>query len=83
MIARRPFIALAGAALAGIVAGPALAALRDATGESVVARLDLSGESDILTVLSGREKTVRLLDEIRASVGDDPADWMTPLLERA
>ncbi len=52
-------------------------------GESVVARLDLSGESDILTVLSGREKTVRLLDEIRASVGDDPADWMTPLLERA
>src|SRR5690606_30518818 len=29
-------------------------------GESVVARLDLSGEKDILTVLSGRERTVRL-----------------------
>lgn len=52
-------------------------------GESVVARLDLSGEGDVLTILSGRERTVRLLDEIRASVGDDPADWMSPLLERA
>jgi type IV secretion system protein VirB4 len=51
-------------------------------GESVVARLDLSGEEDLLVVLSGRERTVRMLDEIRASVGDDPADWMTPLLER-
>ena len=52
-------------------------------GESVVARLNLSGEDDILTVLSGRERTVRLLDEIRATVGDDPADWMPALLERA
>lgn len=52
-------------------------------GESVVARLDLSGEEDLLTILSGRERTVRLLDEIRAGVGDDPADWMTPLLEKA
>ena len=52
-------------------------------GESVVARLDLSGEDDLLTILSGRERTVRLLDEVRASVGDDPADWMAPLLERA
>lgn len=52
-------------------------------GESVVARLDLSGEEDLLTILSGRERTVRILDEIRATVGDDPADWMTPLLERA
>ena len=52
-------------------------------GESVVARLDLSGEQDILTILSGREQTVRLLDIIRAEVGDDPADWMAPLLERA
>lgn len=51
-------------------------------GESVVARLDLSGETDLLTILSGRERSVRLLDEIRAAVGDDPADWMTPLLER-
>ncbi|WP_428062224.1 VirB4 family type IV secretion/conjugal transfer ATPase [Brevundimonas sp.] len=52
-------------------------------GESVVARLDLSGETDILTILSGRERTVRLLDELRAEVGDDPADWIDLLLERA
>lgn len=52
-------------------------------GESVVARLDLAGEQDILTILSGREQTVRLLDDIRTEVGDDPADWMAPLLERA
>lgn len=52
-------------------------------GESVVARLDLSGERDILTVLSGRERTVRLLDELRALAGDDPNAWMAPLLEQA
>ncbi len=52
-------------------------------GESVVARLDLSGEQDLLTILSGRERTARMLDEIRAEVGDDPADWMPILLERA
>ncbi|RYY25556.1 MAG: VirB4 family type IV secretion/conjugal transfer ATPase [Sphingomonadales bacterium] len=51
--------------------------------ESVVARLDLSGERDLLTILSGRERTVRLLDEIRAERGDDPADWLPSLLERA
>lgn len=52
-------------------------------GESVVARLDLSGEKDILTILSGREKTVRLLDGLRASTSDDPASWMASLLELA
>jgi type IV secretion system protein VirB4 len=51
--------------------------------ESVVARLDLSGERDMLTLLSGREKTVRLLDDIRREVGDDIAAWMPLLLERA
>ena len=52
----------------------------DAT--SVVARLDLSGEDDILAVLSGREETVHLLDAIRAEVGDDPADWLPVFQER-
>ncbi|UAK23166.1 VirB4 family type IV secretion/conjugal transfer ATPase [Sphingomonas nostoxanthinifaciens] len=46
---------------------------------SVVARLDLAGMPDILTVLSGREASVRRLDMLRAQVGDDPADWY-PLL---
>ena len=51
--------------------------------DSVVARLNLSGEPDILTVLSGRERTVRLLDTIRQEVGDDPAAWLPRLLEVA
>jgi type IV secretion system protein VirB4 len=51
--------------------------------ESVVARLNLSGESELLTILSGRERTVRLLDELRAEHGDDPADWLEPLMARA
>lgn len=51
--------------------------------DSVIARLDLSGEKEILTILSGREGTVRLFDEL---VGDDarpPDDWMAALFERA
>ena len=51
--------------------------------ESVVARLDLTGESELLTILSGREATVRLFDEIADTHGTDPADWMQPLLDRA
>ena len=51
--------------------------------ESVVARLNLTGERELLTILSGRERTVRLLDEIRAERGDDPADWIPRLLEVA
>jgi len=51
--------------------------------ESVVARLDLSGESDILTILSGRESTVRMFDEIVTRTGHDPANWLHLLLEKA
>ncbi|HEX5280729.1 MAG TPA: VirB4 family type IV secretion/conjugal transfer ATPase [Micropepsaceae bacterium] len=51
--------------------------------DSVVARLNLSREPDILTVLSGRERTVRILDELRSEVGDRPEDWLPHLLERA
>ncbi|MBL8627985.1 MAG: VirB4 family type IV secretion system protein [Rhodospirillaceae bacterium] len=46
---------------------------------SVVLRLDLSGLPHCLKVLSGTEATVRRLDVIRGSVGDDPARWY-PLL---
>jgi type IV secretion system protein VirB4 len=46
---------------------------------SVVVKLDLGDMPDLLTVLSGRESSVRRLDSIRASVGDDPAHWY-PLL---
>jgi len=51
--------------------------------ESVVARLNLSGEKDLLTILSGREATVRLFDELVTRTGPAPEDWMPALLERA
>ena len=51
--------------------------------ESVVARLDLSGEGDLLTILSGRESTVRLFDELVKNTGPDPAKWLHRLIEEA
>lgn len=51
--------------------------------DSVVARLDLSGETELLTILSGRESTVRIFDELLDKFGDDPAVWLPILLERA
>jgi type IV secretion system protein VirB4 len=50
--------------------------------DSVVARLNLAGMTDLLTVLSGREGTVRRLDALRQEVGDAPAGWMPRLLEQ-
>lgn len=49
---------------------------------SALVRLDLSAMPDVLTVLSGRERSVRRLDELRAFVGDEPAAWY-PLLTQA
>lgn len=51
--------------------------------DSVIARLDLTGLPRILTVLSGREASVRLLDQVRGVYGDDPADWLEPFLAQA
>lgn len=51
--------------------------------ESVVARLNLTGERDLLTILSGREATVRLFDELTERTGPNPKAWMAELLERA
>ena len=42
---------------------------------SVVVRLDLSGMPEVLTVLSGRESTVRKLDTLRERYGDEPRLW--------
>ena len=47
---------------------------------SVVARLDLSSMPDILTLLSGRESTVRQLDDLRLMHGDDVAAWWPHLI---
>ena len=47
---------------------------------SVVVRFDLGAHPDLIKILSGRESTVRRLDELRANLGDDPAAWWEPLL---
>ena len=49
-------------------------------GQSVVARLDLSSMKGALNVLSGRERTIRLLDQARAEVGEAPAAWLPRFL---
>ena len=43
---------------------------------SIIAILDLGGMDDVLAILSGREETVRLLDDIRTDTGDNPKDWI-------
>ncbi len=49
---------------------------------AVVARIDLSGMTDIINVLSGRADTVLLLDAIRKEVGENPDDWLPVFYER-
>ena len=50
---------------------------------SVVVRLDLSNAPEVLTILSGRESSVRRLDLLREAVGDNPADWFPALTGHA
>ncbi len=50
---------------------------------SVVVRLDLGNAPEVLTVLSGRESSVRRLDLLRAAAGDDPAQWYPALTGHA
>ena len=47
---------------------------------SVVARLDLGEMPDILVALSGRESSVRRLDELRQRFGDKPSQWWPHLI---
>ena len=48
----------------------------------MVVRLDLSNAPEVLTILSGREASVRRLDLLRAAVGDDPSAWFPALTNR-
>lgn len=50
--------------------------------DSVVARIDLTGMTDIINVLSGRASTVLLLDKVRAEFGDDPDVWLPVFVQR-
>jgi type IV secretion system protein VirB4 len=46
---------------------------------SVVVRLDLGQMPDLLTILSGRESSVRKLDTLREALGNEPENWYEPL----
>ena len=51
--------------------------------DSVVVRLNLASQPELLTVLSGRERTVRMLDALREELGDAPRAWLPRLVEAA
>lgn len=49
----------------------------------VVARIDLSGMGDVISVLSGNARSVRLLDRILEETGDNtPDNWLPIFMER-
>jgi type IV secretion system protein VirB4 len=50
---------------------------------AVIARIDLSGMTDIINVLSGRTETVILLHKIMKEVGEDPDKWLPIFYEKA
>ena len=50
---------------------------------AVVARIDLSGMTNIINVLSGRVDTVLMLDKLRKEYGEDPANWLDIFYKKA
>lgn len=48
---------------------------------AVVAKVNLSGMSNIVNVLSGRADTVLILDQIREKYGNDPEKWLPVFYE--
>ncbi len=51
--------------------------------DGVIARINLSGMDDLISVLSARTETVAVLDEVIKEVGEDPNDWLDIFIERA
>jgi type IV secretion system protein VirB4 len=49
--------------------------------DSVVARVDLSGMNDVMSVLSGRAETVARLQRLRTKLGDSPDQWLPAFME--
>lgn len=49
---------------------------------AVIARVNLSGMSNIINVLSGRTDTVLLLDKLRKEYGDAPENWLPIFYEK-
>ena len=51
-------------------------------GDAVVAKLNLSGMNDVISVLSGNRENIAFLESIILEVGDNPKDWLPKFLER-
>ncbi|MHB1948756.1 MAG: VirB4 family type IV secretion/conjugal transfer ATPase [Gammaproteobacteria bacterium] len=49
---------------------------RSTNKQSVVVRANFADLEDVIPVISARESTLALLDQIRNEVGDDPKDWL-------
>ena len=49
---------------------------------TAITRIDLSGMSDAIHILSGRAETVELLNSIRQDIGDEPEDWIPIFLAK-
>lgn len=49
--------------------------------DSVIARLDLSGMDDFVSVLSGRTETVRFMHDLIEKHGPDPKNWLPHFLK--
>jgi type IV secretion system protein VirB4 len=43
---------------------------------SVVVRANLTGLEDIMAIISARDGTLAILDQVRAEVGDNPDQWL-------
>ncbi len=50
--------------------------------DGVIARIDLSGMDDLISILSARTETVVLLDKAIEEVGENPNDWIDVFLEK-
>lgn len=51
--------------------------------EAMLCKLDLSGMSNYIRVLSGNTRSTKLLDEIINEVGDNPNHWLPLFFERS
>lgn len=50
--------------------------------QSVVVRLNLTGLEDHIAIISAREQSLIVFDQIRAEVGNDPKHWLPVFIER-
>ena len=48
----------------------------------MVLRLNLTGLEDLIIIISAREESLAILDQLRVEVGDDPNDWLPLFLAR-